>query len=215
MNKKFWTWNVACDEIIFFMTLTALIMIFTSKEAAMLASSGWVFLKYFTVLSNIFVGLCSAISFIHLFIKIDAYPKWLSTLKMVSTTGVFVTFLTVAVYLGPLYGYLEMLKGAKLLLHLLIPVAAIIEFIILIPNKENKFLTTVFGIVPVFLYGIFYLTNIAVNNGYGNVNYDWYQFGYFGLGIGILMFIIMLAISFGLTVALYYLNRLIKINRTK
>ena len=211
MNKNVWTWNLMSDGVIFLMVVIALIIMFTSKEAAALSSGGWDFLKYFTVLSNILVGVACSISFIHILINREYYPVWLSTLKMVAANGVFVTFMTVAVYLGPLYGYLEMLKGANLFLHLLIPLSAIVEFIFFVPHKNARFITTTFGIVPVFLYGIFYLSNVAINNGYGNVNYDWYQFGHFGLGVGILLFMVMLAFSYGLTCGLFGLNRLIKV----
>ena len=197
--------------IIFLAMVIACVMMFTSKEAQTLSEGGIGFLKYFTTQSNILIGLASLLSFIYLLIKKDKYPLWLATTKMVATTAVFVTFITVMVWLGPIYGYPFLLSGANLFMHLLIPVASIAQFLTIIPHKEAKFVSNCFSMIPVFLYGVFYLSNLAANNGYGNVNYDWYQFGRFGIGFGILIFMGMLAICFGLSVALYYLNKLIKI----
>lgn len=61
--------------------------------------------------------------------------KTVAVLKYVSATAVGLTFLTIAAFLGPLYGHSHMYHGANLFFHLIIPLFAIIEFVLLNEHK--------------------------------------------------------------------------------
>ena len=84
-----------------------------------LSSSGFTSLKYFTVLSNIFAGVTSAIWAIVAIKGKDT--KVPDVLKFVSTVAVMVTFSVVAFFLRPVYKDYPMYSGANLWFHLLIP----------------------------------------------------------------------------------------------
>lgn len=204
MNKKTYILlNIISNSVIFILMVTAFIMMFFFAQSEALAGSGWNALKYFTVLSNIYMGLISLISIIFIVMKKDS--KILSIIKLTSTTSVTLTFMTVMAYLGPIYGYGLMFEGANLFMHLIIPVLAILHWLFLEPKRDDlKFIYSIYSIVPMILYGIVYLSNITYHGGYGNKNYDWYFFAAKGLGLGLVMFLIMIIVTYVFSIALYF-----------
>ena len=214
MNKKFKIINLISNSLVFLLVIVAIIlMIVTAKHGEHeLTASDVEMLKFFTVQSNLFIGAASLLSII--FILLNKMPVWVSIIKMLATITVTITFLTVMLYLGPVFGMSLMLQNANLFMHLIIPVIAIVHFILIEPQFEKyDFRYNFFGLIPVFLYGVAYFTNVAVNNGYGNYKYDWYYFGYFSLGIGAAMFVGMLAFTFLVSIGLYFGNK--KLNLQK
>ncbi len=210
MKKKV-IFELVSNLVIFIMLIVSFVIIFATDEKNNLIEHDLSVFKYFTVDSNVFMGL---MAFVSLFFINKKTPLIVSILKYVATCSVSLTFLTVMVYLGPLYGFPMMLAGANLFMHLLIPVLAIIHLFLLEPKMENyKFSYTIYSILPMILYGIGYLTNIAVHNGYGDIRYDWYFFGQGGIWIGILMFFLMAAFSYVIGVALYFGYKKIKVPR--
>ena len=162
--------------------------------------------KYFTVQSNIFVGITSILSIIFI-IKDKEIPGWLFYLKLASATSVTITFSVVIFYLAPVMGFLLLYMGANFLMHLVVPLLAIFEIIFFTPRKELKYRLSLFSMLPVFIYGVFYLTNIVVNNGYGNTAYDWYLLGVSGIGTGIIAFFALLTFSFLVSLLFSFLNK--------
>ena len=213
MDKKFKVLNIISNSLVFLLVVASIIWIVSVTEYGenQLLASGWEMLKFFTVQSNILMGIASLISLIY--ILIGVYPKWVSVLKYVATGTVTLTFLTVMFYLGPALGYLAMLKDANLLMHLVTPVISIAQLFLLEPKIEKmRFVnSTVISILPMTAYGIAYLINIFVHNGYGNVKYDWYYFGTYGPGAGIGIFFLMLAFTYLIGVALYFGYQKIKL----
>ena len=174
---------------------------------ATLGGSGWSDLKYFTVESNLLVGVVAIIYIIFRANNGDrAVPKWLSLLKYLSATAVFVTFTVVVLFLGPLYGYGMMYYGSNLFFHLLIPLAAVAEEIFF--GEEISFRESFFALIPPVVYGIGYLTNCLVNGigSWETVRNDWYSFLEWGYGVGIAIFFVIAAIAWGLGIALRSLN---------
>lgn len=189
--------------IVAFMVYSVLHMFLAPKNNDALVANTIEALKFFTVESNIFVGIAALISFIYN--KKDLNPKWVSILKYVATGTVTLTFFTVMVYLGPLIGYISLMQGTNLFMHLVTPVYAIFHWFFFEPKNEDlKFKHTFLSIVPSTLYGIVYMTNLAITGGYGTTENDWYAFGTFGLGIGMIVFAIMILMMYGLGVLLYF-----------
>ena len=191
------------------------IMMFTTGGDA-LAEKGIGFLKYFTVQSNFLAGFVALFALIFDLLlclgKRNENPLALKIAYLSANTGTLITFLTVVFFLGPTMGYPFMFSGANLFMHLLTPllVFARVAFF----ESEGKDIPhrfVFFGAIHLLGYGTFYLANIAIHNGYGQAAYDWYGFGKGGLGIGIIVFIGMLALAYGLT----FLNNLLqkKMNR--
>ena len=199
--------------MIFLLVLSAVVWIISVTDYGedQLLASGWEMLKFFTVESNIFMGVASLLSLI--FILIGKYPKWLSLVKYIATGTVTLTFLTVMFYLGPTLGMLSMLKDANLFMHLIVPVLAIAQLFLLEPKlEEMKFVkSTLLSIIPMSIYGIAYLLNVIINNGYGTTKYDWYYFGSLGPWAGVGMYFLMLASTYLIGVGLYFGYKKIKL----
>lgn len=168
-------------------------------------------LKYFTVQSNIFMGITALISLIYLLFKKDKYPAWIVILKLMSTTCLTLTFLTVIGYLAPLMGIEHVFLGANLYMHLITPVVSIIAFIFIEPKVDFKFKWNFFSAIPSGTYGIIYLSCLIAFNDYGNIDgWDWYAFGTLGLGIGFVMLIGLNLVAFGSSVGLYALYKKVR-----
>ena len=167
-----------------------------------LGGNGWSDLKYFTVESNLLVGVVAVIYLVYRLVKGGELPKWLSVLKYLSAAAVFVTFTVVVAFLGPLYGYGRMYYGSNLFFHLLIPLAGILEYVFF--GEEISFRESFYAVAPPVLYGIGYLTNCIVNGvgSWETVRNDWYSFLEWGYGVGAVIFFVIAAVAWGLGLAL-------------
>ena len=157
-------------------------MLFRMEENPF-ASNGIETLKYFTILSNMFAAFSAVIHFIK-------PGRTASVLKYISADSVALTFLVVVVFLGPIHGYGLMFMGANLWFHVIIPIAAVLDHIFLnedeITAADNRN-----TLIPVFLYGVFYIGKIVVQGFEGN---DWYTFFRFGTPTGILIILIIFVV---------------------
>ena len=129
--------------------------------------------KYFTVDSNIFMGIVSLIYVIN----IKKKSKIMAIFKLMATSAVTLTFITTLFFLTPQYGFYPLYSNTNLFFHLLVPVVAVVSYIFfendLVERKDS-----IYGIIPMFLYSIFYTTNILVhlNDGGLTYKYDFYGF---------------------------------------
>ena len=154
MNNKKIKVSLVINIIIFILAVVASIIMFTGfkfmGDEKVLEHTKIGMLKFFTVQSNIFMGImaltfaCKEIEVIKH--KKTEIPTSLYILKLVSTVGVGLTFLTVFVYLGPISegGTLSMLKNSNLFFHFLIPVISMINFVFFEKTYKLKFKHTFF-----------------------------------------------------------------------
>ncbi|MEE3352061.1 MAG: hypothetical protein VZR13_06605 [Saccharofermentanaceae bacterium] len=157
-------------------------------------------LRYFTVQSNIFAGVVALVALFY-------QGKTTKVLKLMSATATGLTFAVVAFFLGPMYGYHRMYKHANLYFHLIVPLIAMIDFILLtdVPKKMKwKILSAMLTV----LYGIGYILNILINGMGGRYprNNDFYFFLRWGWGVAILIFAVIILLSFGIANLLCALN---------
>lgn len=158
-----------------------------------LASSGLRSLKYFTVLSNMFEAYAS---------MMWLYKKD-EKLKYIASVSLSLTFITVVLFLGPLFGYRIMFIGSNFWFHLIVPIIAVMEVIFLskytISKKDN-----LFALMPMFIYGLFYVGNIFINGvgSWPNIN-DWYGFFTWGYTGGVVVFVVI-------SLATYFMGYVIK-----
>ena len=207
MNKKSYIANLISNGVITVLFIVSLIVLFfvpLPNGSALINESRWTTFKYFTIDSNVLMGIASIISLVVLIIyKGNKYPVWLSILKITSVTAVFITFLVTFTMLGPIYGYLTMIQHVSLYMHLLIPVTAVASFVLFEPRQKINFKLTPIFIAPSFVYGIFYMANVYANNGFGDLNYDWYGFGRGGPVISIFVYIGFQIVTYGLSLVMY------------
>lgn len=171
-------------------------------------------LKYFTTLSNIFVGFTSFLLLVeeHKVLKDNRKvisPKYY-LLKYISVVSVTVTFLTVFLYLGPGSdgGIKSMLTNSNLFFHCIIPILSIISFTMFErTNKINqKYIK--YGILPVLIYGIIYVVNVVshIENNKVSIQYDWYWFFQKSIWLILIVVPFMLLASYFISYILYKFN---------
>ena len=162
-------------------------------EHAPLSGLGLSSLKYFTIQSNLLSALVSA-ACVFCLVRGGgrSMPDWLHGMRLVATTGVTLTYLTVEAFLSPaLYGYASMHAGANLWFHLVLPLLAIASFCVLEADRPMPVSWTFAAIVPMVLYGAGYLANILANGIPGN---DWYGFTAWGMERIPIVFAVMVAV---------------------
>lgn len=188
MSRKNNTSEIIFNLVIVFLAVTGIILMITSQpEEGALQSSGLENFKFYTVLTNVFCGIIALVQLIFILLKKDTDK--IRVLKLAAVVGVAITFAVVAFMFGPLYGYPQFYKRGNLFFHLLEPLAAIAEFI-LIRREKMPFRYTVFAAIPTLLYGIGYLLNILINGIGGPWPYtnDFYAFLSWGWPVGIAIF---------------------------
>ena len=182
------TFEIILNLIIVIFTVIGIILMLTSKaEEGALQSSGFENFKFYTVLTNVFCGIVASVFLVFKLLKKDT--EKIRALKLAAVVGVAITFAVVAFMFGPLYGFLQFYKRGNLYFHLLLPVTAMIEFIV-VRRKKIPFRYAVFAAVPTLLYAIGYLLNILIN-GIGGAwpdTNDFYGFLNWGWPVGIAIF---------------------------
>lgn len=196
MTKKNQTAELILNIILVIFTVIGIILMLTGKpEEGALQSTGIENFKFYTVLTNVFCGIIAAVHLIFLLLKKDTDK--IRVLKLAAVCGVAITFAVVAFMFGPLYGFPQFYKRGNLFFHLLEPVVAMAEFI-LIRRKKIPLKYTIIAAVPTLLYGIGYMTNILINGIGGPWPYtnDFYAFLSWGWPVGIGIFAVITLMAF-------------------
>ncbi|MBR6345529.1 MAG: hypothetical protein IKR70_07350 [Lachnospiraceae bacterium] len=182
-------------------------MIDHKDDAGVLMASGLENLKYFTVLSNIFC-LIVAIIFIVLSLMRKKCPI---ILKLISVSGVALTFAIVAFFLAPMYPDLNMYEGTNRFFHLIVPIVAMIEFIMYEQERKMPFKYTFFAAIPSLIYGNFYLANCLINGiGEWPETNDWYGFLNWGYPVGMVIFAGVVLANWGIACLFWWIKQYIR-----
>lgn len=211
-NNKLFIASFITNILTFLLVLVGVILMVTIRVSALGTTDITVF-KYFTFQSNVFMG-CVALIYAYyqlliLLNKRDKLPHVLLVFNHIGTTAVGLTFLVVIFFLAPGYGFKLMYQGANLFFHGIVPVIAMIKFMFLDKECNIKFSDTVFSIIPSFLYGIVYFIVVAMTNGYGDINIDFYMFGANGPLIGAFNFLAVMSIAYIFGLVLYFVHKLV------
>jgi hypothetical protein len=172
-------------------------------------------LKFFTVDSNILMGLIAALYAVFLVLllagKISTLPHWLHVLKLVGTVGVSLTFLTVVLFLAPFVAptFWSLFLNASLFMHFITPVLSIIVFVFFEDTDDIRFKETFWGMVPMSIYAVFYSVNALahIENGKVPYQYDWYAFVQGGVWQMAIALPMMLALTYLISWLLWLGNR--------
>ncbi len=189
--------------IVVFAAVGTVIMLSNQGDGTGLASSGITNLKYFTVLSNEFCGITAALWLVFSLLG----KKFPPVLKLTAASAVALTFLIIAAFLAPMYPELDLYENANLWFHLILPLTAVLEFIILRTDEKIPFSYTVISALPALIYGIGYLANILLNGKgeYPDTN-DWYGFLNWGYPVGIAIFAAIVLMDFAMAVLMRAVN---------
>ena len=169
--------------------------------------------KYFTFQSNIFVGMVSIVYAYYQFLiirqKKEKIPHVLAVFNHVGVTAVALTFIIVIAFLAPGYGFDKMYNNANLFFHLLVPLVAMVNYIVFTKNEPYHLVQTLFTAIPSLAYGIIYFIVVASLNGYGDLKIDFYGFGKDGPLMGAVNFLIVVSIAYLIGLGLYMLNKIL------
>ena len=148
--------DILLNAAIFVITLVIVICVFFRKDHQWDLKRGRFAMRFFTAQSNV---LC-AVAVLLFMIFPQSQNAWL--LKYIGTAAVTVTMLTVFLFLAPSVGkdwVSVLLKGPDLFLHLITPLLALFSFCAL-EKRGMDFRTALWGMLPVLLYGPWYLYKI-------------------------------------------------------
>lgn len=130
-----------------------LLLCFASKERSWSKERLKRAFRFFTVQSN---TLC-AFGALLMCVAPRSEAAWL--MKYLGTAAVTVTMLTVLFFLGPSYGYRDLLKRADLFMHLVTPILALISFCVY-ERRGLSLPLALSGLLPTVLYGGLYIYKI-------------------------------------------------------
>lgn len=204
--------NLCIFVLELFATIWMMSGITISGEAGTLSAARLAMFKYFTVDSNVLMGIFALIAAIEQYQilkgKKEDISKYNYILQLAGTVGLTVTMLVTIFFLAPTmaaeYGWFANFKNSNFLFHLLNPILSIVVFLGFEKTEKINFRHTFSGILPLGLYAVYYVIQniIHVEDGMVNKSYDWY--GFFMMGLNsifiVLPIIILFAylISFGL-----------------
>lgn len=209
MKKKT---SLIINAVIFILTVFASFLMFTGIKITngaepILETTKLGMFKFFTVDSNLFMGIVSLI----FIIKNKSITKNMYRLKLMSTTAVSLTLIVVLAYLAPISqgGLKSMLQNSNLFFHLIIPVLSIINFTIFENTNKLKIKDTLYGLIPTIIYAILYVINLIIHieNNEISPKYDWYWFAQNGILQAILTAITIITTTYIITLLLWKLNK--------
>ena len=155
-----------------------------SEEVRAFTAANLSAFKYYTVDSNVF-GALVALVYICFEIalakgKINRIPKILHLLRLAAATGLTLTMLVTAFFLIPQFGehwYILYIDN-NFFFHLTVPLLSIITFIFFEADTDISLKESLFGIITMATYAIFYTINVFAHSGNGHPlkDYDWYGF---------------------------------------
>ena len=210
--------SIIFNSIIFILMVLGLVMAFTGLKFDLTfgpkPTFGYV-MKFFTVQSNIFMGIMALLFVINAILHIKKnieMNRILFIFKYVSTVCVAITFFTVVLILTPIF-YRDNIFGlfydGNFLFHLVIPVLSIITFLFFENRNDITIKITFTGMIPFIIYTIFYLIAALSHMENGKVvdGYDWYGFLYNGIPIFILLSFVMILLTYLISFIIYFLNK--------
>ncbi len=179
--KKSFILNVITVILVIIMIIFMLLGIhFMPKNDLLILSTKFENFKFYTIDSNILLCLSSLLLAIYeyklLKKKIKVIPKNIYIFKMVGVSAISLTFIVTLFFLSPLYGFYGMYNNVNLFFHFVIPIIGFISYFFY-EKHDNEYKYACYGIIPMLLYAIFYISNILIHLDEGiSFKYDFYGF---------------------------------------
>ena len=172
-------------------------------------------LRYFTVLSNLLMGLAAllySIALLRLLLgRTETVPRWNQVLLLMGAASVGLTFLVVIGFLIPVVRAKGLFRSANLWFHLVVPLLSMGSYLFLDRFRRLKKRAMILGALPMLLYGAFYTGNCLLNGvgDYGNYQScnDWYFFLVWGYPAGVGIFALLIGVTVGFTALLRWGNQ--------
>lgn len=182
-----------------------------------LTASRLLMFKFFTIDSNILMGVVSLFAAINQYGvlkgKKECVRDGIYIWTLIGVTGVSLTMFITVFYLAPTsFGtgnFLNLFKYSNFFLHLVNPILSITVFIAFEKTKKIRFVHTLSALVPMLLYTVYYVTMTLLHTTDGVIEsgYDWYGFFFLGFKSVFIVLPVIVLITFGISVLLWKLNR--------
>lgn len=210
--------------IIVVLTIIAFIIMLTdfkfmSGKETTIASSSIGRFRFFTIDSNLLMGIVALIFLIQQKKLLNGKTKEINKkyyiLNLMATSAVSLTFMITFFYLGQITpnGLLSMYMNTNLFFHGIIPILSIINFIFFEKTDKLKIKDTFISLIPVIIYASYYLINVLIHieNHKVSPEYDWYWFVQDGVWKIVFVVPLILGISYIISISLWKLNKTRKI----
>ena len=180
-------------------------MIFQWGDNGTISAGGFRNLRYFTVLSNLLMAAASILNIVYTIIarKLNKeVPSWVSKLKYAGASAVALTLLVVLLFLCPVFHVPGLYSGANLFMHLIVPLIGGLSFV-LGGNGKIGFKDSFISVVPMLIYGIWYIGNNLINGiGEWPDTNDWYGFLSWGWIPGLIIFALLILMTRGVALVM-------------
>ena len=204
--------NLIFSSLIVIFVFICIIVNLLKEPTALVEEVGLKTFRMFTVLSNMLVGVTSAMTIpfaVDGIIKKNYHlPRWIVALTFTGVTCVSLTFLVALTALSAYAGFSKMmLAGSNLYLHTIVPVMSIISFLFINAYHNVKFRTTFIAIIPVFIYAMTYLFSVIIvgeENGGWRDHYHFLEFMPWYVA-----FVVIVALAFGIATLLRIIHNYI------
>ncbi len=178
-----------------------------------LADRGAAALKFFTVDSNILMGITAVIVAVLKIKRKGELPRWALALYLVAAASVMLTFTVVALLLSPFVpsGYFSLFTKYNFFFHFFVPVLGAVDFIFFEDGRKLRFRACFLAIIAVALYGVYYIVPLmltAAPDGTVNAARDWYMFFRLGTKMLVPVILIISGMDFAGSVLLRLFSRL-------
>ena len=161
--------------------------------------------RYYTNISNLFVGLVALINAIILLKAVVKgkliYSKALSIIKFSGLSMICLTFFTVLFIIAPITSFQLMYSDVKFITHLVTPILAVISYLFLEEKEIFNWKLSLIGIVPTLIYAIVYIINVVFLTTWP----DLYRINTYGLWF--IFSPLEVLFGFGLSQGLYFLKK--------
>ena len=182
--------SLSASALIVALTALGAYITFTSTEEGILTVYGSSNLKFFTVDSNLLLGLVCLFDLLMTAAgrteQSERLRLWLDRLIYIATVAVALTFTVVAAFFGPSIGYSGLYQGANLYFHLIIPVLGMVFLCTLRRNRPIPLWETAAALIPALLYGLYYTATLLIF-GVHFPDTDWYGFAAGGVSGSVIM----------------------------
>lgn len=202
---------------IFAFVVLAIAWMMSGISSGVLTASRLWALRYFTVDSNILMGIAALIAFIDQRKVLKGKKEKLSVFtyvaKLTGTVGVTLTMLITIFFLAPTmgatYGVLSLFINSNFFMHLLNPILSIVVFLGFERTNRVSFKHTFTGIIPLVIYAIYYTAAALTHIEDGAIapGYDWYGFFFLGLKSAFIVLPLIIIITYVISLVLWKLNR--------
>ena len=197
--------------------IISLIWMMSGISKGMLSASSWHMLRYFTIDSNILMGIAALVAAIeeHSVInrKKAEIPGAVWILKLAATASVTLTMLVTVFFLAPksaaTAGYFALFYNSNFFFHFFNPMLSIIVFVFFEKSDKVHFKHTFIGTIPLIFYAFYYVTEAVRHTENGRVmrGYDWYGFFMMGIKSVFIVLPLIYLIAWGICFVIWKVNK--------